>query len=146
MRLVIQRVLYTKVDVGKETVAHIGPGFLILLGITHSDTGEEIPYLAKKVAELRVFADEQGKMNRSILDIGGEVVVVSQFTLYADCSRGRRPDFMQAAATGMAEPMYLRFSEELRSLGIPVQTGHFGAHMEISLRNDGPVTIILERP
>lgn len=143
MKLVIQRVLKSQVDVEGKTVGSIGKGLLVLIGVTHTDGEEELQWLVNKLIHLRIFHDENGKMNRSLLDIKGEVLLVSQFTLYADCEGGRRPSFTQAAKPEMAEKLYLQFAEELTKKGIRVQTGIFGAEMQVSLVNDGPVTITL---
>ena len=125
-------------------VASGGPGLLILVGIGREDAQDEPGRMAEKVANLRIFEDDDGKMNHSIVDVGGEVVVVSQFTLYGDTTRGRRPSWITAAAPEVADPAVERFAAALSSLGIPVQTGVFGAHMEVELVNDGPVTLVLE--
>ena len=145
MKLVLQRVTKASVKVEAELIAEIGTGLLILLGIGESDDGAQMEWLAKKTVELRIFEDADGKMNRSLLDIGGEILLVSQFTLFADCRKGRRPGFSEAALPEKADRMYREFAGMLRSLGVEVKTGIFGAHMEVSLLNDGPVTIILER-
>lgn len=145
MRVLVQRVAWARVNVGGHTLAEIGPGLLLLVGVTHTDTEDEARYLARKVATLRIFEDEAGKMNRSVLDVDGEALVVSQFTLYADTSRGRRPSFVHAAPPEHAEPLVVRFAELLREEGVPVQTGQFGAYMQVELCNDGPVTIWLEK-
>ena len=127
------------------TRAEIAAGVVILLGIGHQDGEEQIQYLVEKIANLRIFEDEQGKMNRSLLDCGGEAIVVSQFTLYADTRKGRRPSFTDAAPPQVAGPLVERFAELLRAQGVPTQTGEFGAHMLVEIANDGPVTIWLER-
>ncbi|MCS6962645.1 D-aminoacyl-tRNA deacylase [Thermoflexus sp.] len=145
MRVLVQRVRHGAVHVGGETVARIGPGVVLLVGVTHSDTPAEADWLAKKVAHLRIFEDEAGKMNRSLKEVGGEALVVSQFTLYADPYEGRRPSLIHAAPPEHARPLIERFAEALRAEGIPVQTGVFGAHMLVEIHNDGPVTIWLER-
>ena len=145
MRTLIQRVKSGKVTVGNRTVAEIGPGLVILLGIGQGDSEAQAEFLAEKVATLRIFEDQNGKFNLSILDKGGEAIVVSQFTLYADASKGRRPSFTGAATPELAAPLVEKFSEGLRSQGIPTQTGLFGAHMLVEIENDGPVTIWLER-
>jgi len=144
MRAVVQRVSEASVTVGDEVISAIGRGFLILLGVTHSDGEEEAAYLARKIARLRVFEDDQGKMNLSLADVNGEALVVSQFTLYADTRKGRRPSFIDAARPEHAEPLVERFVEHLRALGIPTKTGRFQAHMAVRLCNDGPVTLILD--
>ncbi len=126
-------------------VGKIGRGFLLLVGITHTDSLKEVEYVAKKVAQLRVFEDEAGKMNLSLKDVGGAVLSVSQFTLYGDCSHGNRPSFIQAARPEQAEPMYEYFNQLLREqYGLHVETGRFGADMKVELLNDGPVTILVE--
>ncbi len=145
MRALLQRVRRGSVNVNGQTVAEIGPGLVILLGVGHGDGEEQARYLAEKIAHLRIFDDEQGKLNRSILEIGGEALVVSQFTLYADTRKGRRPSFVDAALPEVASPLVLRFAELLTELGVPTQTGVFGAHMLVEIHNDGPVTIWLER-
>ena len=145
MRALIQRVSSGKVSVDDQVIAQIGYGLVILLGIGHDDGEEQAAYLAEKVANLRIFEDEQGKTNLSILDVGGEAIVVSQFTLYADTRKGRRPSFINAALPDVAEPLVERFAELLRGHGVPTQTGQFGAHMLVEIHNDGPVTIWLEK-
>ena len=144
MRAVLQRVSRGKVIVDGETVASIGGGLVILLGITHGDNASQAQTLAKKSAQLRIFSDDAGKMNRSVLDTGGEVIVVSQFTLYADTRKGLRPSFTDAAPPQLAAPLVEVFIATLREMGLRVDQGVFGAHMEVDLVNDGPVTIILE--
>jgi len=144
MRALIQRVSSGKVSVDNRTIAQIGRGLVILLGIGHGDGEEQAVFLAEKIANLRIFEDEQGKTNLSILDVGGEAILVSQFTLYADTRKGRRPSFIYAADPAIAEPLVERFVELLRGHGIPTQTGQFGAHMLVEIHNDGPVTIWLE--
>ena len=145
MKLVIQRVKSAKVEVDDKIVSKIGKGLLILLGVSETDSGSEIEWLAKKVVELRIFEDEDKKMNLSLKDIEGEILLVSQFTLYADCRKGRRPDFNKAAKPEIAERLYEEFAFELEKNGIKPKVGIFGAFMQVSLINDGPVTIILER-
>ncbi len=145
MRVVLQRVSSASVSVEGRTIASIGQGYLILLGIAPDDEETAAEYLTKKIAHLRVFEDEAGKMNRSLLDVGGAVLVVSQFTLYADTRKGRRPAFVGAAPPDVARPLVDFFADRLRAFGIPVQTGEFGAHMQVALVNDGPVTILMER-
>jgi D-aminoacyl-tRNA deacylase len=144
MRIVVQRSKNATVTVEGETVGQISKGFVLLVGITHSDGPSDVAFLAEKVANLRVFEDESGKMNFSVLDVGGEILSVSQFTLYGDCRKGRRPNFMEAARPEQAEVLYEAFNESLRTKGINVETGRFGAMMDVSLVNDGPVTLILE--
>ena len=146
MRAVLQRVTSGSVAVDNEVVAQIGLGYVILLGIGPEDTPAIARDLAEKTAYLRVFEDEAGKMNRSLLDVNGEAIVVSQFTLYADTSRGRRPSFINAAKPDLAEPLVEVFTARLREFGIAAQQGIFGAHMVVDIRNDGPVTILLELP
>ncbi len=145
MRVVLQRVNEGRVSVGARTVSEIGLGLVILLGVGHNDSVEQAQYLAKKIATLRIFEDDQGKTNRSLLDVGGEAVVVSQFTLYADTRKGRRPSFTQAAMPEIASPLVDQFADLLRAQGVPTQVGEFGAHMQVSLINDGPMTIWMER-
>lgn len=145
MRALVQRVSSARVVVNGAVVGEIGPGLLVFLGVTHGDDGEAARYLAGKVAGLRVFEDEDGKMNRGVADIGGSVLAVSQFTLYGDCRKGRRPSFDAAARPDVAVALYERFVQELRAVGLPVATGVFQAHMHVELTNDGPVTLLLER-
>ena len=145
MRALLQRVSKASVRVNGQTVSAIGRGLLILLGVGHGDGEEQVEFLAEKIANLRVFEDEQGKTNLSILDVKGEAILVSQFTLYADTRKGRRPSFTDAALPEVAEPLVNRFVELLRGHGVPTQTGKFGAHMEVEIHNDGPVTIWLEK-
>lgn len=145
MRLVIQRVKNAKVDVDGKTVGSIEKGFLVLIGVTHTDTKETADYLVKKLCKLRVFEDENGKMNLGLKDVGGSLLIVSQFTLYADCSEGNRPSFVNAAKPDVANELYEYFCNECEKQNIEVQKGIFGADMKVSLLNDGPVTIILER-
>ena len=144
MRALIQRAGYGKVTVENEVVASIRKGLMILLGVGPDDNAEKAKELAEKCARLRIFEDDQGKMNLSLLDVGGDAIVVSQFTLYADTSRGRRPSFIYAAKPEVAEPLVEVFVDELRGLGVETQQGVFGAHMLVELCNDGPVTIMLE--
>ncbi|CAN5188716.1 D-aminoacyl-tRNA deacylase [soil metagenome] len=146
MRIILQRVTEARVRVDGEIVGEIGHGWLVLLGIAPSDTREDAVKLADKIAYLRAFNDDDGKMNRSVQDLGGSVLVVSQFTLYGDCSKGRRPSFIDAARPEIAEPLYQEFVNAVRAFGIPVATGRFGAEMKVELVNDGPVTLILESP
>ncbi len=146
MRALLQRVRRGKVTVSGRTVAEIGPGLVILLGIGHGDTEEIARVLAEKVATLRIFEDDQGKMNRSIRDVGGQAIVVSQFTLYADTRKGRRPSFTDAALPDVARPLVDRFAQLLVEQGVPSQTGEFGASMLVEIDNDGPVTILLFYP
>ena len=144
MRAVIQRVKQSSVKVNEATVGEIGRGLLVLLGVAGSDTADDSAYLAKKITHLRIFEDENGKMNRSLLDAGGEMLVVSQFTLLGDCRKGRRPSFINAAEPDKAPELYEHFTKKVRELGIAVQTGQFRAMMEVALINDGPVTLIIE--
>lgn len=146
MRIIVQRVSHASVRIDGAIVGEIGRGFLLLVGITHNDTEADADYLAKKVAQLRVFEDEAGKMNRALQDVGGAVLSVSQFTLYGDCAHGNRPSFVDAARPEQAKPLYDYFNRQLRdAYGLRVETGHFGAEMKVELINDGPVTILLER-
>ena len=145
MRALIQRVSHGKVSVADETIAEIDKGIVILLGVGHTDGEEQANYLVKKIAGLRIFEDEDGKTNLSLLDVGGEAIVVSQFTLYADTRKGRRPSFINAAHPDIAEPLVDYFVELMKGHGIPTQTGQFGAHMLVEIDNDGPVTIWVER-
>lgn len=144
MRAVLQRVSQGSVTVNREIVAEIGIGLMILLGVGPEDTREAAEQLADKISTLRIFEDTEGKMNLSVQDVGGKAIVVSQFTLYADTSRGRRPSFIGAAKPDLAEPLVEDFSKMLAARGVPTQTGVFGAEMKVSLVNDGPVTIVLE--
>ncbi len=144
MRAVLQRVLHGKVSVEGHRVAEIGAGLVILLGVGPRDGEEQARFLADKITHLRIFEDAQEKMNLSLLDIHGEAIVVSQFTLYADTRKGRRPSFTDAAATDQARPLVERFAGLLAEQGIHTQTGEFGAHMLVEIANDGPVTITLE--
>lgn len=145
MKLVVQRVKNAKVEVDEKTVGSINQGFLVLLGVTHTDTKAEADYLVKKLCNLRVFEDENGKMNLGLKDVGGELLIVSQFTLYADCTQGNRPSFTNAAKPDVANELYEYFCEKCREQNIKVEKGIFGADMKVNLLNDGPVTIILEK-
>ena len=145
MKLVVQRVKEAKVEVNNEIIGNIKQGFLVLLGITHNDTKETADYLVKKLCKLRVFSDVEGKMNLALNDINGELLIVSQFTLYADCSSGNRPSFINAAKPEQAEELYEYFCEQCEQNNIKVAKGIFGADMKVSLLNDGPVTIIMEK-
>jgi D-tyrosyl-tRNA(Tyr) deacylase len=145
MRALVQRVINGRVSISGQTVAEIGPGLVILLGVGPQDGDEQIRYLVDKIANLRIFEDQDGKINRSVLDIGGEVLVVSQFTLYADTRKGRRPSFTNAAPPEIARPIVEQFAELMESRGVPTRKGEFGAHMLVEIANDGPVTIWLER-
>ena len=144
MRAVIQRVTHGKVSVEGRSVAEIGPGLMILLGIGPADTEAVARTMIEKIATLRIFEDQEGKINRSVLDVGGQAIVVSQFTLYADTRKGRRPSFTDAASPELARPLAERFAQLLAEQGVPTQTGEFGAHMLVEIANDGPVTIWLE--
>jgi D-tyrosyl-tRNA(Tyr) deacylase len=143
MRAVCQRLREGRVRVAGEVVGEVGNGLCVLLGVARGDGEDDAANLAGKVARLRIFADEEGRFDRSVLDVGGAVLVVSQFTLIADTAKGNRPSFGNAAPPEAAEPVYERFCAELRALGLPVETGVFGAKMEVELVNDGPVTIVL---
>lgn len=145
MKLVIQRVKNAKVDVDNKTVGQIEKGFLVLIGIKVGDTKEQADYLIKKVCNLRVFEDENGKMNLGLKDVGGKLLIVSQFTLYGNCNDGNRPSFIEAARPEEAIPLYEYFCNECTKKGIEVQRGIFGADMKVQLLNDGPVTIVMER-
>ena len=145
MRVVIQRVNHGSVSVKGQNIAEIMHGMVILLGVGPDDGDNQIEYLVNKIANLRIFEDDQGKINRSVLDVGGEAIVVSQFTLYADTRKGRRPSFTDAAAPEIAKPLVDGFVTQLRQAGVPTQTGEFGAHMNVKIHNDGPVTIWMER-
>lgn len=145
MRILLQRVNYASVKVDGEIKGEITKGVLLFVGITHNDTEKDAAYLAEKIANLRIFEDEDGKMNRSVLDIGGEALVISQFTLYGDCRKGRRPGFADAAEPGFADQLYQKFTELLKQQGVTkVANGVFGADMKVKLENDGPVTFIVE--
>ena len=144
MRVCVQRVSEAGVEIDGETVGAIGPGLLVLLGIGQADTLAEVTQLVDKIVNLRVFADDQDKMNRSLLDIQGQMLVISQFTLWGDCRKGRRPSFVQAADPEVAEPLYERFVAEVRARDVVVETGRFGAMMQVRLVNDGPVTLVIE--
>ena len=144
MRAIIQRVTRARVTVASRVAGEIKTGVLVLVGVGRADTSESVEYLAEKIANLRIFADEAGKMNRSLVEIGGSALVVSQFTLYGDTRGGRRPSYIQAASPEDANRLYEEFVRCLRSFGVPVETGVFQAHMEVELVNDGPVTILLD--
>lgn len=145
MRVVLQRVTEASVTIGGEVRGAIGPGLLVLVGIEEADTAEDIEWLAGKIARLRVFADDQGVMNRSVLEVGGDLLVISQFTLHASTRKGNRPSYSRAARPEVARPLYTAFVERLAAeLGRPVQTGEFGAYMQVRLLNDGPVTILMD--
>lgn len=145
MRALLQRVSHASVFVDGQAISRIGKGLVILLGVGHGDGEGQVQFLAEKVANLRIFEDGQGRTNLSMSDVGGEALVVSQFTLYADTSRGRRPSFIDAAPPGIAGPLVERFAELLRAHGVSTQTGQFGAHMLVEIHNDGPVTVWLEK-
>lgn len=144
MRALVQRAAAGSVDVAGERIGEIGKGLVILLGVTHSDTEKDAAFLAEKCMNLRIFEDDADKMNRSLLDVGGEALIISQFTLYGDASHGRRPSFTEAARPEVAIPLYEKFVELCRGYGVRVATGRFGAEMLVSIRNDGPVTILAE--
>ena len=144
MRGVVQRVARARVEVAGDIVGEIGPGLLVLLAVSRDDSAEDADYLSEKITNLRIFADEEGKMNRSLLEIQAEMLVVSQFTLYGDVRRGRRPSYTEAAEPQKANALYEYFVERVRNLGIRVQTGIFQGMMDISLTNQGPVTILLD--
>ena len=145
MKAVIQRVSSASVKVDNKIVGKINTGFVVLLGITHKDTEAEARFIAKKIAGLRVFSDDEGKMNLSLKDVNGKALVISQFTLYGDARKGNRPSFTEAAKPDIAIPLYEYFISAIRKLGIPVETGIFGAMMDVEINNSGPVTIIIEK-
>lgn len=144
MRAVIQRVRRAQVIIDGRTVGQIGPGLVIFLGVRKGDGQEEVDWIAEKIAHLRIFEGDEGRMDRSVLEMRGEALVVSQFTLYGDVRKGRRPDFITAAGSLEAEPLYHRFVQGLAARGVPVQSGVFGARMLVELENDGPVTLVVE--
>ncbi|WP_419881766.1 D-aminoacyl-tRNA deacylase [Peribacillus sp. B-H-3] len=144
MRVVVQRSKAARVIVNDETIGEIESGLVLLVGVTHGDTAEDAAYLADKIANLRIFEDENEKMNFSLIDVGGAVLSISQFTLYGDCRKGRRPNFMEAARPEEANTIYEIFNEEFRKKGITTETGQFGAMMDVQLTNDGPVTLIID--
>jgi D-tyrosyl-tRNA(Tyr) deacylase len=144
MRAVVQRVTRGAVKVGSETVGEIGRGFVVLLGVGREDTSEDASYLAEKIVQLRVFEDESGRMNRSVLEYAGAVLVVSQFTLFGDCRKGRRPGFSMAAPPDRAQVLYAELVRRLESLGVSVAQGRFREHMQVEIVNDGPVTLLLD--
>ena len=144
MRLLVQRIKEAKVTADGEEISKVGAGLCLFLGISREDTREKADYLAGKTAALRIFEDENGKLNRSLVDVGGEVLVVSEFTLYGDCTKGRRPSFSQAAPPEEAERLYDYFVQKLKDLGLKVATGEFQAKMDVSLVNDGPVTFVID--
>lgn len=145
MKILIQRVTHASVEVEGKTVGAIGLGVLVFVGVTHGDTKTQVSWLASKLVNLRIFEDEQGKMNRSLLECKGKALIVPQFTLYGDCSDGRRPSFTKAAEPQLAKDLYENFVEEVRSEGIQVETGIFAAEMKVSLLNHGPITLMIER-
>ncbi len=144
MRVVLQRVSHASVTVEEKVIGQIQRGFLLLVGVTHDDAMEDMEYLVRKIVQMRIFEDEEGKLNRSIQDIGGEILSVSQFTLYAETKKGNRPSFSKAAPGDVALEMFEQFNGLLRETGVPVETGQFGADMKVELLNDGPVTILLD--
>ncbi|UJF31964.1 D-aminoacyl-tRNA deacylase [Paenibacillus hexagrammi] len=144
MRVVVQRCKEASVTVDGRVVGQIGKGLMLLVGVTHEDTEQDAKYIADKMAGLRIFEDESGKMNLSVLETGGQILSVSQFTLYGDCRKGKRPNFMAAARPDVAEPLYHKFNEMLRAQGLHVETGMFGEMMDVSLVNWGPVTLIVD--
>lgn len=144
MKIVLQRVNEAEVTVSGQSIGRIGSGLVLLVGIGHNDTEEQSRYLAEKCLNLRIFEDDAGKMNRSVMDVGGGILAISQFTLYGDTRKGRRPGFSDAAPPEEAEPLYERFVELVRAGGVKVETGSFGARMLVRIHNDGPVTLILE--
>lgn len=146
MRAVLQRVTRASVAVHGETVGTVARGWLVLLGVAPTDTHAQVEWLAEKVAHLRAFEDTDGKMNLSVLDVNGGALVVSQFTLYGECTKGRRPSFTAAAPPAVAEPLYEAFVVALKARGVPVSTGRFGADMQVELLNDGPVTFVIDAP
>ncbi|AKA71993.1 MULTISPECIES: D-aminoacyl-tRNA deacylase [Clostridium] len=144
MRAVVQRVKYSKVEINGEVVGEINKGLNVLLGISREDTQEHITYLKDKILNLRIFEDENGKLNKSLLDVGGELLIISQFTLYGDCRKGRRPSFIEALGGDEAEKMYEEFVRQCRETVPKVETGRFGADMLVSIENDGPVTLMID--
>lgn len=146
MRAIVQRVTDAAVTVADEQVGRIGPGLVLLVGVRHGDSPAAARWLAEKVAHLRIFADDDSKFNRSVLDVGGSILLISQFTVYGDCRKGRRPNFTAAAPPDVAAPLLDTLADELRNRGLPVETGEFGAMMQVSLTNDGPVTVLVDTP
>ena len=144
MRAVLQRVRRASVHIDGELAGEIGPGLLVLLGVTQADTAAQAHWLADKIVTLRIFADDAGKMNRDVAESGGGVLIVSQFTLYGDCRKGRRPSFLDAAGPELAVPLYEAFINAVKALGVPTSTGQFGAMMQVELVNEGPVTLIVD--
>lgn len=145
MRVVLQRVNHAQVAIEGEVVGKIGRGYMLLVGFAPTDGDDQLDYLVHKIVNLRVFEDEDGKMNQGLRDVGGAILSISQFTLYADTKHGNRPGFSKAAKPAIAEPLYQRFNEKLAASGIHVETSHFGANMQVELENDGPVTIVYEK-
>ena len=145
MRILLQRVAHARVSVDNHIIAEIGSGLVLLVGVGPTDSEDQARYLAGKIANLRIFEDQDGKMNLSLLDVGGGALVVSQFTLFADTRKGRRPSFTDSAPPDIAQPLVDRFASLLEEQGVPTQSGEFGAHMLVEIANDGPVTILLER-
>lgn len=145
MRVVLQRVNHAQVAIEGEVVGKIGRGYMLLVGFAPTDGDDQLDYLVHKIVNLRVFEDEDGKMNQGLRDVGGAILSISQFTLCADTKHGNRPGFSKAAKPAIAEPLYQRFNEKLAASGIHVETGHFGANMQVELENDGPVTIVYEK-
>ena len=146
MRVILQRVSSASVSIEGVTVGAIERGFVLLVGFTHDDGADDVEWMASRVVGLRLFGDDEGKMNRSLEDVGGALLVISQFTVYGDARKGRRPSFIAAARPETAIPLYERFIAMLRATGVRVETGEFGADMQVSLVNDGPVTLVLDRP
>ncbi|MBP7862775.1 D-tyrosyl-tRNA(Tyr) deacylase [bacterium] len=144
MKLVLQRVANASVTIEGDVAGQIGGGLMVLCGVEHADTTKDSEFLAQKIVDLRIFSDDEGKMNLSLLDIKGEALIISQFTLFADWLKGRRPSFLKAAPPAQGEALYLHFVEQVKSKGVKVETGRFGADMKVSLLNDGPVTLILD--
>ncbi|WP_283587658.1 D-aminoacyl-tRNA deacylase [Limosilactobacillus viscerum] len=145
MRIVLQKVNHAQVTIDGEVVGKIGKGYMLLVGFAPTDGDEQLDYLVHKVINLRVFEDDHGKMNKGLSDVGGAILSISQFTLYADTKHGNRPGFTDAARSEIAEPLYNRFNQKLAATGVHVETGHFGADMKVDLENDGPTTIIYEK-
>lgn len=144
MRVLLQRAKDASVTVGGEITGSISTGYVLLVGITHDDTEQDANYIANKIAGLRIYEDDEGKLNRSIKEVDGAILSVSQFTLYGNVQKGRRPSFIEAAKTDVAQPLWEYFNEQLRGLGLHVETGQFGAMMDVQLTNDGPVTLMIE--